>query len=84
MVGSIRVTRFIEIFLFLHHDSLKTARLTPYGVHHASIFVSGLRSEHSNPPRSALAGPGLNRLSGVPEIRPTTLTISPEDVLALC
>ena len=33
------------------------------------VFVSGLRSEHSNPslPRSTLAGSGLNRLSVAPE-----------------
>ena len=35
----------------------------------ASTLVSGLRSEHSNPPRSTLAGSGLNRPRAAPEIQ---------------
>ncbi|KAI0335779.1 hypothetical protein GY45DRAFT_702396 [Cubamyces sp. BRFM 1775] len=34
-----------------------------------STLVSGLRSEHSNPSRSTLAGSGLNRPSVAPEIQ---------------
>ncbi|OSC97203.1 hypothetical protein PYCCODRAFT_1185289 [Trametes coccinea BRFM310] len=59
--------------LSFHHDSTKAARLTPYRTPAPaggrSTLVSGLRSEHSNPSRSTLAGSGLNRPRVAPEIQ---------------
>ena len=53
------------------HDQLEGCN-----AHHArdifmSNFVSRSRSEHSNPPRSALAGPSCNQLRGIPENQPS-------------
>ncbi len=55
--------------LSCNDDSTKAARLTPHRTPPSSIFVSGLRSEHTNPSRSTLAGSGLNRPSVAPEIQ---------------
>ena len=41
--------------------------LIPYRLRHASTFMSGLRSEYFNPPRSALVEPGCKQLRDVPE-----------------
>ncbi|KAG2038393.1 hypothetical protein BDR03DRAFT_954673 [Suillus americanus] len=41
--------------------------LITYRLLHASTFLSGLRSEHFNPPRLALAESGCNQLRDVPE-----------------
>ena len=57
------ITQTAALFFFLlhPHDSTKAARLTTYRIAPASSFVSGLRSEHSSPPRSTLAGSSVNR-----------------------
>ncbi|KIK35587.1 hypothetical protein CY34DRAFT_566633 [Suillus luteus UH-Slu-Lm8-n1] len=52
----------------LSFNQLKSHECSSHtGSLHASKFLSGLRSEHSSPPRSALAGSSCNQLRDVPE-----------------
>src|SRR6267154_129964 len=71
------MTEFDFCFVIIKSDGLrkcsflqparKPRMLISYRLHHASTFLSGLRSEYFNPPRSALAEPSCNQLRDVPE-----------------